>query len=131
MFLLLLDVIIVKLVHEKFGELEYGKTHVEWFVDKDLDFTKLDPCNLIGEDPIRHAVGFVCQSASFLVVGDQLYVRPLFHIFAGFSVNAVIHQFEEIFFKIVGGLGSEILIEVDVLREPLFLMKSDDPMDLC
>ena len=52
-------------------------------------------------------------------------------ILTGLPVDRVVHKFEELFFHLGLGGGTEIGVLRDVGLEPARLLELDDPVDLC
>ena len=54
-----------------------------------------------------------------LLVVDESYVDPIPNVFHRLAKYRVVHQFEEVILEVRGTFGAEVLIELDILFQPL------------
>jgi len=66
--------------------------------------------------------GFATHFFKDLVI-DQPNIHPVADIFHRLATDAVVHEFEKIFFKLVLRLGTKVRIQLNVWFQPCFSSK--------
>ena len=66
-----------------------------------------------------------------LLVVDQPNIYPVANILHRHAKAAVVHEFEEIFLKLVLRLGTKVRIQLNVWFQPCFFVKGDSVVNLC
>ena len=74
----------------------------------------------------RFAEPFLCV----VVVCGQMHLHLVPNVFHRFSEHRIVHQFEEVFLKVVFSILPHVRVEVDVRLQPSGLLIADDCVNL-
>jgi len=66
-----------------------------------------------------------------LFIIDQPNIHPVANILHRLAKDAVVHEFEKIFLKLVLRLGTKVRIQLNVWFQPCFFVKGDSAVNLC
>ena len=114
----------------KFAEFQNSETLIEWFVDCNRHLLEIETYEVVFEDANTLTLRFARQLLKLCCVGTEPCVGLLGLILAGLTIDRVLHEFEELFFDLRLGGGTEIGFLCDVGLEPARLLELDDAVDL-
>ncbi len=117
-------------VHVQFRQIEDCEANEKWLVYQKFCLLHFHCSEILSEEMSVHEVGLKNQFEKLLSCIYQVNGCALLLIFAGFAENRVVHEFEEIFFKLGFGLRSLLLIERDVWGHPFTLTVANSSVHL-
>ena len=114
--------IVVKTIHQKFGQFQNAKTDLRWLIPSDLDLTQFDHGDVLVDDAKILKGRLSNQLFSTDLVAYECDLDPFPKVFNCLTVQTV-HQFIEVLFE--GRLGIPPLIAVgfDVRLNPRRLLE--------
>ena len=124
--------LIVEVVHQGFGEIQYAHACVDWALEEDFVLVHLNAGQVVAKNCCSCKQG-ACDKLSQLVLlvrPDKLHVDSVSEVLHRLAEDGVVHKLEKVLFEIGCGLLPELGVQGNVGLHPRPLLELEDFVDL-